>query len=137
MTDATQPRMARGRMLSAGILVAALFALLAFAPIASATPDPVGSGTTKITLNKNWTKYLKTFGIKVQKIGKAKVNGTEGRSSRSAQWRQDGPDQRPRPLSSSAAASSSRTARSTAPLKALEMQTNKDKSWSARSAARR
>ncbi len=77
MTDATQPRMARGRMLSAGILVAALFALLAFAPIASATPDPVGSGTTKITLNKNWTKYLKTFGIKVKKIGKAKVNGRQ------------------------------------------------------------
>lgn len=77
MTDATQPRMARGRMLSAGILVAALFALLAFAPIASATPNPVGSGKTKLNLNKNWTRYLKTFGIKIQKVGKATYNGRQ------------------------------------------------------------
>ncbi len=58
MTDATQPRMARGRMLSAGIVVAALFALLAFAPFASAASDPVASGTTTITLNKGLVKKL-------------------------------------------------------------------------------
>jgi hypothetical protein len=75
MNDATQPRMARGRMLSAGILAAALFALLAFAPIASATPDPVGSGSTKVVLNNQWNKYLKTFGIKVQKIKPSKQKG--------------------------------------------------------------
>jgi hypothetical protein len=75
MTEATQPRMARGTKLPLAVLAAALFALLAFAPIASATPDPVSSGTTTITLNKGWTKYLKTFGIKIQKVGNAKVKG--------------------------------------------------------------
>ncbi len=77
MSDATQPRMARGRMLPAGVLVAALFALLAFAPIASASPDPVESGYTKLVLNKNWFKYLKTFGIKVQKVKPAKQKGNK------------------------------------------------------------
>jgi hypothetical protein len=77
MTEATQPRMARGTKLPMAVLAAALFALLAFAPFASATPDPVSSGTTTITLNKGWTKYLKTFGIKIQKVGNAKVNGNK------------------------------------------------------------
>jgi len=74
MTEATQPRMARGTKLPLAALAAALFALLAFAPFASATPDPVASGSTTITLNKGWTNYLKTFGIKIQKVGSAKVN---------------------------------------------------------------
>ncbi len=75
MTEATQPRMARGTRLPLAALAAALFALLAFAPFASATPDPVASGTTTVTLNKGWTKYLKTFGIKIQKVGNTKVKG--------------------------------------------------------------
>jgi hypothetical protein len=75
MTEATQPRMARGMRLPAAIVAAALFALLAFAPLASATPDPVASGSTTITLNKGWTKYLKTFGIKIQKISPTKLKG--------------------------------------------------------------
>ena len=77
MTDATQPRMARGRMLPAGILVAALFALLAFAPFASAASDPVGGGSATVTLNSGWTKYLKTFGIKIQKVSPAKLKGAK------------------------------------------------------------
>jgi hypothetical protein len=77
MTEATQPRMARGTKLPLAVLAAALFALLAFAPLASATPDPVEKGTTTVTLNKGWTKYLKTFGIKIQKVGNAKVKGTK------------------------------------------------------------
>ncbi|HET8956664.1 MAG TPA: hypothetical protein VFN18_13500 [Solirubrobacterales bacterium] len=77
MTEATQPRMARGTKLPLAVLAAALFALLAFAPFASATPDPVASGTTTVTLNKGWTKYLKTFGIKIQKVGNAKLKGTK------------------------------------------------------------
>jgi hypothetical protein len=75
MTEATQPRMARGTKLPLAVLAAALFALLAFAPFASATPDPVSSGTATVTLNKGWTKYLKTFGIKIQKVGNTKVKG--------------------------------------------------------------
>ena len=75
MTEGTQPRMARGTKLTAGLLAAALFALLAFVPYASATPDPVASGTATVTLNKGFTKYLKTFGIKVQKIAPAKLKG--------------------------------------------------------------
>ena len=74
MTEATQPRMARGTKLPMAVLAAALFALLAFAPLASATSDPVESGTTTVTLNKGWTNYLKTFGIKIQKVGNAKVS---------------------------------------------------------------
>ncbi|MEX2105863.1 MAG: hypothetical protein WD810_03090 [Solirubrobacterales bacterium] len=77
MTDATQPRMARGTMLPAGILVAALFALLAFAPFASAAPDPVASGSTTVTLNNGFTKYLKTFGITTSKISPAKLKGSK------------------------------------------------------------
>ena len=77
MTDASQPRSARGKMLPAGILATALIALLAFAPLASATPDPVGGGTTTVNLSNKLTKYLKTFGIKVQKQGSAKVKGNK------------------------------------------------------------
>lgn len=75
MTEPTQPRVARGTTLIAGAVAAALIALLAFAPIASATPDPVASGSATVTLNKSWTKYLKTFGIKIQKVSPAKVKG--------------------------------------------------------------
>jgi hypothetical protein len=76
MTESTRPKTARGKMLlSTGVLVAALFAALSLAPLASAAPDPVASGTTTITLNNSWTKYLKTFGIKVQKISPTKLKG--------------------------------------------------------------
>lgn len=74
MTDASQPRSARGK-LPAGILATALIALLAFAPLASASPDPVGGGSTTVTLNGNFVNYLKTFGITVQKISPAKLSG--------------------------------------------------------------
>ncbi|MFL5832782.1 MAG: hypothetical protein ACJ76B_02225 [Solirubrobacterales bacterium] len=75
MTEATQPRMARGTKLPLAALAAALFALLAFAPYASATADPVESGSATITLNNGFTKYLKTFGIKITKIAPAKLKG--------------------------------------------------------------
>jgi hypothetical protein len=77
MTDASQPRLARGRMLPAGILATALFALLVFAPLASATSDPVASGTTTMTLNSGFTKYLKTFGITTSKISPTKLKGSK------------------------------------------------------------
>ncbi len=64
-------------MLPAGILAAALFALLAFAPFASAASDPLASGSTTIVLQGNFTKYLKTFGIKTLKIKPAKLKGNK------------------------------------------------------------
>jgi hypothetical protein len=60
-------------MLSAVAMVAALAALLAFAPFASATSDPVASGTTSITLNKGFYKKLKKAGVKVLKVSPGKV----------------------------------------------------------------
>jgi hypothetical protein len=73
MSEATQPRMARGTMLPAGLLAAALLALLAFAPFASAAPDPVESGLTTVKFNKGFTKGLKKFGIKVTVTSTVKV----------------------------------------------------------------
>lgn len=75
MNDVTQPARGRGMMLSAIAMVAALVALLAFAPFASATSDPVASGTTSVTLNKGFFKKLKKYGIKVLKISPGKVKG--------------------------------------------------------------
>lgn len=77
MDEAIQPRSARRRMVPVGFLAAALIALLAFAPLASATSDPVASGSTTITLNKQFAKYLGTFGIKITPIGKVKVKGSK------------------------------------------------------------
>lgn len=77
MTDATQPRMARGTMLPAGILAAALFALLAFAPFASAAPDPLASGSTTLTLKQGFVKSLKNKGVTIQKISPAKLKGNK------------------------------------------------------------
>jgi hypothetical protein len=75
MNDVTQPARGRGLMLSVVAMVAALVALLAFAPFASATSDPVASGTTTVTLNKGFVKRLKQYGIKVLKVSPGKVNG--------------------------------------------------------------
>jgi hypothetical protein len=77
MTDATQPRMARGTRLSAGILAGALFALLAFAPFASAASDPVASGTTTITFKNGFVKKLKKSGVKIQKLSPTTLKGNK------------------------------------------------------------
>ncbi|HWW67288.1 MAG TPA: hypothetical protein VNY83_04835 [Solirubrobacterales bacterium] len=57
-------------------MAAALFALLAFAPFASAASDPLGSGTTTLKLNKGFAKALKKNGVKVLKVSPATVKGT-------------------------------------------------------------
>jgi Htaa protein len=75
MTEGTQPRMARGTKLTAGLLAAALFALLAFAPFASAAPDPVASGSATVTLNSGFVKSLKKQGVKIVKIKPATLKG--------------------------------------------------------------
>ncbi len=74
MREVTQPVRARGTMPSAVAVVAALAALLAFAPVASATSDPVASGTTTINLNKGFYKKLNKAGVKVLKVSPGKVN---------------------------------------------------------------
>ena len=73
MREVTQPVRARGMMLSAVAVVAALAALLAFAPFASATSDPVASGTTTLTLKKGFEKKLDNNDIRVVKWGSGKV----------------------------------------------------------------
>lgn len=73
MKDVTQPVKARGTMLSAVAVVAALAALLALAPLASAASDPLASGTTTLTLNKNLFKKLKKAGVKVIKVSPGTV----------------------------------------------------------------
>jgi hypothetical protein len=75
MTDVTQPRVGRGKKLPVALAAAALFALLAFAPLASAATDPVASGTATVTLNGGFNNKLKKFGVKLQKIAPAKVSG--------------------------------------------------------------
>jgi hypothetical protein len=75
MTEATQPRMARGTKLPLAVLAAALFALLAFAPFASAAPDPVETGSATVTLNNGFVKSLKKQGVKIVKIKPAKLKG--------------------------------------------------------------
>ena len=64
MHEATQRRPARG-MLSVAFAATALLALLVFAPLASATPDPVASGTTTVKLDQKLVKELQQFGIKI------------------------------------------------------------------------
>jgi hypothetical protein len=77
MTDASQPRVARRATLPAGCMAAALFALLAFAPIASAAPDPLASGNTTVTLKQGFVKSLKNKGVAIRKISPAKLKGTK------------------------------------------------------------
>jgi hypothetical protein len=63
--------------LTTGMLVAALFAALALAPLASATPDPLASGTTTVTLSKGVTKSLKKAGVTISATKPGKVKGTK------------------------------------------------------------
>lgn len=75
MNDVTQPARSRRMVPSAVAAVVALVALFAFAPLASATSDPLASGTTTITLNKGLVNKLNKVGIKVLKASPATVKG--------------------------------------------------------------
>lgn len=77
MTDASRPQKALGTRLFAGLLATAMLALLAFAPFASAASDPVGSGTTVVTLNKGTVNTWKKRGVKLSKVSPAKLSGTK------------------------------------------------------------
>jgi hypothetical protein len=76
MTDATQPSKARGKMLSAGVMLAALCALLAFVPFASAA-NPVGSGSATVTLNNGFKKSLTKKGVKILKVAPTTIKGAK------------------------------------------------------------
>jgi hypothetical protein len=63
-------------MLPVAILAAALVAMLAIAPLASAaTPNPIASGTTTVTLNSKLLKSTKKAGIKFAAVKPAKLKG--------------------------------------------------------------
>ncbi len=62
-------------MLSVVMAAAALIALLAFAPFASAASDPLASGTTTLTLNKSFFNGLKKNGVRVVRVKQGTVNG--------------------------------------------------------------
>lgn len=65
-------------MLTAGIVIAALLALLALAPLASAASDPVGTNSTAtVTLNKGFVKGLKKKGVKTSAVNPAKLKGSK------------------------------------------------------------
>lgn len=75
MNDVTQPARGRRTMPSMVAAFAALVALLAFVPLASATSDPLASGTTKITFNKGLFNKLKKNGVKVLKVSPGTLKG--------------------------------------------------------------
>jgi hypothetical protein len=75
MIEGTQPRTARGTKLTAAMAAAALFALLAFVPFASAATDPVATGSATVTLKNGFVKSLKKQGVKITKIAPAKLKG--------------------------------------------------------------
>jgi hypothetical protein len=65
-------------VLTVGITAAALVAMLALAPLASAaTPDPIASGTTTLTINSGFNNKAKKAGIKVTAVKPAKLKGTK------------------------------------------------------------
>jgi hypothetical protein len=65
-------------MLPVAIGAAALLAMLVVAPLASAaTPDPIASGTTTLTINKGLNKKAKKAGIKITAVKPTKIKGTK------------------------------------------------------------
>lgn len=78
MSESTRLGRARGRMLPVAIVSAALIAMLVIVPIASAaTPNPISSGTTTLTIKSNVMKSLKKAGITITAIKPAKLKGSK------------------------------------------------------------
>jgi hypothetical protein len=59
-----------------GSILTVLFAFLALSPPAHATYDPVGSGATKLTLDKAFSAFLKENGISLAAKAGAKRKGS-------------------------------------------------------------
>ncbi len=78
MSESTRLGRARGKMLPVAIVAAALVALLAIAPLASAAaPNPISSGTTTLTINSGFNKSAKKAGIKIAAVKPSKIKGTK------------------------------------------------------------
>ncbi|MBN9624137.1 MAG: hypothetical protein J0H06_14515, partial [Actinobacteria bacterium] len=75
MSDSTRLGRARGKMLPVAIVSAALVAMLAIAPFASAASDPIASGTTTLTINSGLSKKAKKAGIKITAVKPSKIKG--------------------------------------------------------------
>jgi hypothetical protein len=79
MSESTRLGRARDtRMLPVAIVAAALIAMLAIVPVASAaTPNPIASGTTSLTINAKVLKSAKKAGIKITAVKPAKIKGSK------------------------------------------------------------
>ncbi|HTT93676.1 MAG TPA: hypothetical protein VMF55_03330 [Solirubrobacterales bacterium] len=77
MSDSTRLGRARKKMLPVAILAAALVAMLAIAPLASAASDPIKSGTTTLTVNNGFKKKAKKAGIKITAVKPGKLKGAK------------------------------------------------------------
>jgi hypothetical protein len=77
MTESTRLGRARGKMLPVAIVAAALVAMLAIAPLASAASDPIKSGTTTLTINGGFSKSAKKAGIKITAVKPSKIKGNK------------------------------------------------------------
>jgi hypothetical protein len=79
MSESTRLGRARGRkMLPVALVAAALIAMLAIASVASAaTPNPIASGTTTLTINAKVLKAAKQAGIKITAVKPAKIKGSK------------------------------------------------------------
>jgi hypothetical protein len=77
MSESTRLGRARGKMLPVAILAAALVAMLAIAPLASAASDPITSGTTTLTINTGFSKSATKAGIKITAVKPSKIKGTK------------------------------------------------------------
>jgi hypothetical protein len=73
MKTVTQPRGQEGRRLATAI--AAIAALLVFAPAASAASDPLAGGATTIELSQGFLKKAAKRGVKLLGLSPATVNG--------------------------------------------------------------
>jgi hypothetical protein len=77
MSESTRLGRARGRMLPVAIVAAAVVAMLALAPFASAASNPIAKGTTTLTLNSGFNKKAQKAGIKITAVKPATIKGTK------------------------------------------------------------
>jgi hypothetical protein len=79
MSESTRLGRARGKkMLPLAVVATALIAMLAIASVASAaTPNPISSGTTTLTINAKLLKSATQAGIKITAVKPAKIKGSK------------------------------------------------------------